>query len=596
MTAAFSRTGSDHATVTMLSAEEIVRDLGLLREIVIRHKASDAPLAVGTAIINGIETPVFTKVPQTLGDYYRLALNAADLPFLIYQDERYSYGQTWHLAENLAKALVREYGIAKGDRIAICSRNNPQWCMAYMAITMIGAIVVPMNSWWQGSEMHYGLEDSGTRLLIADQERIDRLTPHLGDLPLRIIAIRPAAASTHGDFAALLRKGADLPSSLLEDRHVLPDDDASIMYTSGSTGHPKGVLSSHRAIISALYSWLFVKEITEILRPELREDNPLYQPGILANVPLFHVTGSHAQFLASFIYHRKFVMMYKWNAEQALELIEKERLSVLHGVPTMTWEVMNSPNFAQTDLSSLRSVQSGGASRPPEHLAMMQSKFPGRAIPGLGYGLTETNAVGAIITGKFYLAKPDSTGRPIQPLTSIRIEDEQGNVLENGQIGEICIKGVTVMKGYWNKPEETARVLKDGWFRTGDLGLLDEHGFLIIKDRAKDIVIRGGENIGCAEVEYAIAEHPQVCEVAVFGLPDERLGEIVGAKVMVKPDANLNEAELQAFLQTRLAQFKIPSRIWIQTEQLERIASGKIAKKLIRDALIKDMQRQWGAH
>lgn len=594
MIAALSRIDSDYATVTMLSAEEIARDLSALREIVIRHKAPDAPLAVGSAVINGVETPIFTKIPQNLGDYYRLALNAPDLPFLIYQDERYSYGQAYRLAENLAKALVSEYQIAKGDRIAICSRNNPQWCIAYMAITMIGAIVVPMNSWWQGSEMHYGLQDSGTRLLFADQERIDRLQPHLGDLPLQIIAINPNPDSMHRDFAALVQLGAQLPPLKTADRQVLPEDDASIMYTSGSTGHPKGVLSSHRAIISALYSWLFVKEITEILRPELREENPQYQPGILANVPLFHVTGSHAQFLASFIYHRKFVMMYKWNAEQALELIEKERLSVLHGVPTMTWEVMNSPNFAQTDLSSLRSVQSGGASRPPEHLTMMQSKFSGRAIPGLGYGLTETNAVGAIITGKFYLAKPDSTGRPIQPLTSIRIEDEQGRVLENGQIGEICIKGVTVMKGYWNKPEETAKVLKDGWFHTGDIGMLDEHGFLIIKDRAKDIVIRGGENIGCAEVEYALCEHPQVCEVAVFGLPDERLGEVVAATVMVKPGATVNEAELQTFLQTRLAQFKIPSRIWLQTEQLERIASGKIAKKQIRDALIKDMLNQQG--
>ncbi len=573
----------------MLSAEEIASDLNTLRDIVIRHKAPEAPLAVGSALINGIETPVFTKVPQNLHGFYRLALDKPDLPFLIYQDERYSYGETYRLANNLATALINEYGIAKGDRIAICSRNNPQWCIAYMASTMIGAIVVPMNSWWQGSEMYYGLQDSGTRLLFADRERINRLQPCLNDLPLEIVAINPSAGSPWRDFDALMATGADLPPLHMEDRQILPEDPASLMYTSGSTGHPKGVLSSHRAIVNAVYSWLFVKGVTEVLRPELREDNPLYQPGILANVPLFHVTGSHAQFLASFIYHRKFVMMYKWNAEQALELIEKERLSVLHGVPTMTWEVMNSPRFAQTDLTSLRSVQSGGASRPPEHLAMMQKKFPGRAIPGLGYGLTETNAVGAIISGKFYLSKPDSTGRPIAPLMSIRIVDDQGHVLDNGKIGEICIKGATVMMGYWNKPQETHKVLKDGWFHTGDIGLLDEHGFLIIKDRAKDIVIRGGENIGCAEVEYALAAHPQVCEVAVFGLPDDRLGEIVAATVMVVPGATVNEAELQGFLQTHLAQFKIPSRIWLQSEQLERIASGKIAKKQIRDAIMKTM-------
>jgi long-chain acyl-CoA synthetase len=318
------------------------------------------------------------------------------------------------------------------------------------------------------------------------------------------------------------------------------------------------------------------------MRPELVEENPQFDPAILSNVPLFHVTGCHAQFLLSFVTLRKFVMMYKWNAEKALELIEKERLSVLHGVPTMTWEVMSSPMFDKTDLRSLRIVQSGGAARPPGHLSLMQKKFAPIVQPGLGYGLTETNAIGATITGVFYIAKPESTGRPTQPVTQIHIEDPQGNVLENGQIGEICIKGATVMKGYWNRPADTAEVIKDGWFHTGDLGLLDEHGFLVIKDRAKDIVIRGGENVACAEVEYALSEHPDVFETAVYGLPDERLGEIVGATIMIRPGASLNEDELKRFLRERIAHYKVPSHIFMQSEQLERIATGKIAKKLLR--------------
>ncbi|MES3008648.1 MAG: class I adenylate-forming enzyme family protein [Pseudomonadota bacterium] len=578
----------------MLTAAEIERDLIRLKEIVICHRAPEAPLAVGTVVINGIDTPVFTKVPDNLHSVYRLGLARPDLPFLIYEDERYSFGETYRLARNLATTLINDYGVVKGDRVAICSRNNPEWCIAFMAITMSGAIVVPMNSWWQSNEMQYGLEDSGSKLLFADQERIDRLAPRLDSLNIAVIAINPSAASPFPEFHAVTRRGAAGRQGLIEERDILPDDDASILYTSGSTGQPKGVLSTHRNIINAIYSWIFVKEITEILRPELREENPLYQPGILANVPLFHVTGSHAQFLASFLHLRKFVMIYKWDAEHALTLIEKERLSVLHGVPTMTWEVMNSPKFASTDLSSLRSVQSGGAPRPPEHLLMMQKKFPEQAIPGLGYGLTETNAIGATISGKFYLSKPQSTGRVTQPVTAIRIVDAQGRVLDSGQLGEICIKGATVMKGYWNKPEETAEVLKDGWFHTGDLGLLDEDGFLIIKDRAKDIVIRGGENVACAEVEYALAEHPLVCEATVFGLPDERLGEVVAAVVMIQPDARISDPELQdllpdqlqGFLQNRLAQFKIPSRIWVQRTQLERIASGKIAKKQIRQTIL----------
>lgn len=570
----------------MLSNEEILQDLQSLRDITLRHKAPDAELAVGTAIIGGIETPVFTKVPDNLHDLYKLPTLQTDAPFLIYQEQRYSYVQAYTMAAQLAQALVEDFGIRKGDRVTVCSRNNPEWCLAYMAITMLGAIVVPMNSWWRGSEMRFGLEDSGSSLLIADQERLDRIAPLLGELNVQIIAIKPEDDCPYPDIHAVIEKFSQGAAFDPAAHPVAPDDDASIMYTSGSTGHPKGVLSTHRAIINAIYTWKFAKEINEELRPELREENPPYQPGILANVPLFHVTGNHAQFLSSFLYQRKFVMMYKWDAEQALELIERERLSVLHGVPTMTWEVMNSPNFEKTDLSSLRSVQSGGAARPPEHLIMMQNKFPAQALPGLGYGLTETNAIGALITGKFYITKPHSTGRPTPPVTSMRIEDAKGRELPNGEIGEICIKGPTIMKGYWKRPEDTAAAIKDGWFHTGDIGLLDEHGFLVIKDRAKDIVIRGGENIACAEIEYALAEHPKVCEAAVFGLPDERLGEVVAAAVMTMPGTQLSDAELTAFLAERLAQFKLPSYYRIQSEQLQRIASGKIAKKLIREEVI----------
>jgi len=325
------------------------------------------------------------------------------------------------------------------------------------------------------------------------------------------------------------------------------------------------------------------------LRPELVEENPEHQPALLANVPLFHVTGSHAQFLASFIYLRKFVMMYKWDVDDALTLIEKERISVFHGVPTMTWEIMQSERFSATDLSSLRSVASGGAPRPPEHLKMMLEKFPDQAIPSLGYGLTETNAIGAIISGRFYEIKPHSTGRPTPPVSSVKIVDKNNNEVGPNETGEICIKGPTIMKGYWNKPAETAEVLKEGWFFTGDIGLLDNLGFLVILDRAKDIVIRGGENIACAEVEYAISEHSSVSEVSVYGIPDERLGEVLYATIMLKPNTNLNSKDLTEFLEEKIAAFKIPEHFDFQYEQLPRIAAGKIAKKKLRQLAIEKM-------
>ena len=487
----------------MLTEEEIRQDLVKLKDIVAVHKSPEAELAIHIENINGQEYDVFSKAPNNLGKLYELGLKEADETFLVYQEERYSFAETLNMAQRFARALKENYDISHGDRVTICARNSPEWCIAYMAISILGAIIVPMNSWWKGTELEYGLRDSGSKLAILDQARFEELKPYIASLAIDVILIKPEQESVYPEFYSLLEDLDPLSQEEITALNVVPEDEASIMYTSGSTGVPKGVLSTHRGIINALYTWRFVKEINEILRPELVEESPQYQPALLVNVPLFHVTGSHAQFLASFVYLRKFVMMYKWDADEALALIEKERISILHGVPTMAWEVMQSQRFNDTDLSSLRGVQSGGAPRPPEHLKMIMEKFPEEAIPGLGYGLTETNAIGAIISGKFYEAKPHSTGRPTPPVSAIKISDDAGNELGPNEVGEICFKGPTIMKGYWNMPEATAEVIKDGWFYTGDIGLLDDLGFLVILDRAKDIVIRGGENIGCAEVEYA---------------------------------------------------------------------------------------------
>jgi acyl-CoA synthetase (AMP-forming)/AMP-acid ligase II len=576
----------------MLSDQQIKEDLEKLKDIAGGLKTQGSEFETHKETIQGTELDVFSNIPANLGAFYMLARQFEDSCFLVYQDERCSFGETLELSRRFSRALIEKYNVQKGDRVAICARNSPEWCMAFIAITQIGAVAVPMNSWWQGREIDYGLTDSGSKLVITDPARLEHMGPSLTSLGIEAIIAKPEgeASAAFPEFYATAQSFEPLSDAEITALNIAPDDRATILYTSGSTGNPKGVLSSHRNTISALYTWKFVKEMTETLRPELVDENPEFQAALLANVPLFHCTGSHAQFLSSFMYERKFVMMFKWDADIALDLIEAERISILHGVPTMAWEVMQSEKFATTDLRSLRSVQAGGAPRPPEHLNMITQKFPEKAVPGLGYGLTETNAIGAIISGPFYLARPNSTGRPTPPVTSVRIVDEAGNELPAGGVGEVCIKGPTVMHGYWNQPEATAEVIKDGWFHTGDIGMLDELGFLILLDRAKDIVIRGGENIGCAEVEYAIAEHPSVNEVSVYGIPDPRLGEVPCATIMLKKSVELSETELRAHLADRLAAFKVPARFFFQYEQLPRIATGKIAKKELRKATIEALQ------
>jgi long-chain acyl-CoA synthetase len=554
-------------------------ELAKFDEAVAALTSAGQPFELDTVEIGGAEFRNYAAIPTSLGQYFKVMHQHADKDFAVYLEERYTFAEGYAQSAAFARAMLEHCKVKRGDRVAILSRNNPQWMMAFIATVSIGAVAVPMNAWWTTEELDYGIEDSGARIVVADRQRIERLSPIAAKHGLQIISIDDCSGleQEHTPFAELTAAfaGAEMPAV-----EVAPDDHATIMYTSGSTGHPKGALSSHRGILSALYSWMLMGVATKMVAGAGKAEDK-YPPAGLLTIPLFHCTASHSAFMLSMIVGRKLVIMHKWDPQEALRLIEQERITWFNGVPTMSAELQAAAEDTERDISSLIEIMAGGAARPPDQVGKITGTFKNSSA-GIGYGLTETNALGAVNAGAFYEANPRSTGRAVPAVTEFRIIGENGEPLAVGERGEVCIKSPANVLGYWKKPEATAEAFIDGWFHTGDVGYLDEDGFLYIVDRIKDIIIRGGENISCLEVEAAIYNHPAIFEAAVFGLPDDRLGEIVGAAVVLKEGSELTSDELRDFLADHLAGFKIPQHIWFRADPLPRIASGKIFKRQLK--------------
>jgi len=537
--------------------------------------APGQPWELKSTQIRGQTCRVFVNAPSTLHDLY--ADNRSDLDFLIYDKERLSFDQVYRHASALANAMVEYYGIQPGDRVAIAMRNYPEWVIAFFAATSIGAIAVPLNAWWNTRELMHSLEDSKPSLIVVDQERLDRLADceSLVD-ELRIIRVRATESSriVSDDWDEVLgaTKGSEMPQV-----DINPDDDAIILYTSGSTGNPKGGVSSHRAIIHALLSWELDWELRACVGVyELPETE--HQGGMLLAIPMFHVSGCHAAMLSSIRVQRKVVCMYKWDVQTGMELIERERLTVLMATPAISGDVVHASATSSRDLSSLIVMGGGGAPRAPEQVRAID-QMSKSLVPATGWGMTETNAIGTSNAATDYVEHPSSSGQ-CSAVLDIRVVDEAGDECPTGERGELQVRGTGMFRGYWNRPESDIEVFDGDWFRTGDAAIIDEEGFMYIVDRIKDLVIRGGENIGCGAVEAALLEHPDVREACVYAMPDDRLGEEVGATLFVS--SVIDEDSLRKFLIDKIAKFEIPRYIHQSPKPLPRIAAGKIAKRQLK--------------
>jgi len=534
------------------------------------------PIQLGSVERFGHQLPFISNAPTNLADYVAFfAAQHGDATFLVEGDERLSFKQVYMAARQVAAGLVEGHGVQRGDRVGLAMRNANAWCVTYIGILMAGGCATLLNGWWQGGELAAGILDSEAKLVIADVQRAARLEGiEHGAKIVTLDLTQPI------DLAVAPITGAGGSAAT-----VLPtltgQDLATILFTSGSTGQSKGAYSRHEAVCQAIFN--YVTQTASIVHL-LTEDGQMsdIQPATLICTPLFHVTAEIPVFLQSFALGRKLVLMPKWNADEAMRLIQDEQCNYFVGVPLMSYEILVSPNRKNYDLSTCKSYAGGGAPRPPEHVRRLASEM-GEAKPLLGYGLTETNAVGCGIINENYVAKPMSTGPASKPLVDLAILDDNGEPVAQGGVGEVCIRSVCNFEGYWNNEAATkAAFFDNGYFRSGDLGYLDEDGYLFIVDRKKDIIIRGGENISCQEVEAAIYEHAEVNECAVFGLPDERLGECVGAVVWTKPGSSVTADDLVSFLTARLAPYKVPCQIWMSNDALPKLGSEKIDKVSLR--------------
>ncbi|MES2894684.1 MAG: class I adenylate-forming enzyme family protein [Pseudomonadota bacterium] len=549
--------------------------------------APGQPFEIVEVEVRGQKLRAFRHAPPSVREIWLSTLQFADRDYLVYQDERLTYGEA-HAKVNAIAAWLTEQGVRSGDRVAIAMRNYPEWMLIYWACVCLGVAAVGMNAWWVTEELAYAVKDSAPKVIFADSERLPRILerPEIAEGAL-LVAVRtdpvPAGVIPWADVVA---KGGEMPAVAVD-----PDADACIFYTSGTTGFPKGAQLTHRGCVANLMNMMFSGQVQALataratgVMPDPAAPVPI--PVGLITTPLFHVTANNCAAYAISAAGGKMVLMYRWDAGEALKLIEREGVTAMSGVPTMARELISHPDFASTDTSSLTTLGGGGAQLPPDLVGKIDAQVK-TARPNTGYGMTETCGIITAVAADFFVDKPESCGRAM-PTFEVKVVDDEGRTLPPGQVGELWVKGTPVIKGYINRPDATAESIDKGWLRTGDVARIDEDEFIFIVDRKKDMVLRGGENVYCAEVEATIFRHPAVAETCVFGVPDARLGEEVGAAVVLRPGESLSAQDLRAHCAAIAAKHKIPRYIWFLEDPIPRNASGKFLKRQLRETLAVD--------
>ncbi len=542
--------------------------------------ATDPRFAVDPVRIRGVDYTAFSNIPphtRALLERAAEVQSANGDPFLVFGEERYTYEEFCRRINVLSGVLSSRFGVEKGQPVAIAMRNCPELLMLMMAITSMGAVAVFLNAWWTTEELDYAIQDSAARIIFADGLRSERLAPLVDQLDLDVIGVRDADTSGPLSFSGLMN-GAQPFDEKVE---IDTDDDMAIMYSSGTTGQPKGVVQTHRGAMNAVYTWLMQAEIAALVEPPEPDAPAPLRPSFLVVTPLFHVTATHPVFLLGIAAGAKLVVMEKWDADHAVELIERKQITRLVGVPTQSADLMVAAARMNTSLNSLTFIGAGGAKRPAAQVPELVARFPGAQI-ATGWGMTETNANGIGLVGREYHDRPNVAGRLYPPVQELRFLDDAGHEVSPGTVGELTVKSPCNMRCYLNKPEATAEVMQGGWLRTGDLGSIDEYGVVTISDRKKNIVIRGGENIACLDVEGAVHRHPAVAEACAFAVPDDRLGEVVGVGIVLKPGATLEPDTLRSFLGDHIARFKIPEHIWLLEGTLPRGTTDKLDRRALR--------------